>query len=160
MCIGNFFFQSLTSKIWKYYLNFDSLQSCNCTFLPRTAFLIASCFMFIQENACVLQIGSLKNHYLFRHKSHPRRSRRSATHITKRLADDHRVSAELTLFHSQSSNIHLQSQNISCLLWKQIIHFYMKYENDAATWDSDVMSISACFSEPSGNVLVCDDPCI
>ncbi|NXD46130.1 NEC1 convertase, partial [Copsychus sechellarum] len=38
------------------------------------------------------QIGSLKNHYLFRHKSHPRRSRRSATHITKRLSDDERVS--------------------------------------------------------------------
>ncbi|KAJ7405328.1 Neuroendocrine convertase 1 [Pitangus sulphuratus] len=38
------------------------------------------------------QIGSLKNHYLFRHKSHPRRSRRSAIHITKRLSDDERVS--------------------------------------------------------------------
>ncbi|XP_010126804.1 PREDICTED: neuroendocrine convertase 1, partial [Chlamydotis macqueenii] len=37
-------------------------------------------------------IGSLKNHYLFRHKSHPRRSRRSAIHITKRLSDDERVS--------------------------------------------------------------------
>uniref|UniRef100_A0A8C0EUE3 Neuroendocrine convertase 1 n=1 Tax=Bubo bubo TaxID=30461 RepID=A0A8C0EUE3_BUBBB len=42
--------------------------------------------------ASVLQIGSLKNHYLFRHKSHPRRSRRSAIHITKRLSDDERVS--------------------------------------------------------------------
>ncbi|NXG49474.1 NEC1 convertase, partial [Psilopogon haemacephalus] len=40
----------------------------------------------------VLQIGSLKNHYLFRHKSHPQRSRRSAIHITKRLSDDERVS--------------------------------------------------------------------
>nr|XP_056704983.1 neuroendocrine convertase 1 [Euleptes europaea] len=38
------------------------------------------------------QIGSLENHYLFRHKSHSKRSRRSAAHITKRLADDHRVS--------------------------------------------------------------------
>uniref|UniRef100_A0A672TP58 Neuroendocrine convertase 1 n=1 Tax=Strigops habroptila TaxID=2489341 RepID=A0A672TP58_STRHB len=38
------------------------------------------------------QIGSLKNHYLFRHKSHPRRSRRSAILITKRLSDDERVS--------------------------------------------------------------------
>uniref|UniRef100_A0A8C6IZ23 Neuroendocrine convertase 1 n=1 Tax=Melopsittacus undulatus TaxID=13146 RepID=A0A8C6IZ23_MELUD len=38
------------------------------------------------------QIGSLKNHYLFRHKSHPRRSRRSAVLITKRLSDDDRVS--------------------------------------------------------------------
>ncbi|KAF6126295.1 proprotein convertase subtilisin/kexin type 1 [Phyllostomus discolor] len=38
------------------------------------------------------QIGSLENHYLFRHKNHPRRSRRSALHITKRLSDDDRVS--------------------------------------------------------------------
>ncbi|KAE8635742.1 hypothetical protein XENTR_v10002722 [Xenopus tropicalis] len=38
------------------------------------------------------QIGSLENHYLFRHKAHPRRSRRSAPHLTKRLADDGRVS--------------------------------------------------------------------
>ncbi|XP_074138134.1 neuroendocrine convertase 1 isoform X2 [Sminthopsis crassicaudata] len=37
------------------------------------------------------QIGSLENHYLFRHKTHPRRSRRSAIHITKRLSDDDRV---------------------------------------------------------------------
>uniref|UniRef100_A0A8D1M0U9 Neuroendocrine convertase 1 n=1 Tax=Sus scrofa TaxID=9823 RepID=A0A8D1M0U9_PIG len=37
------------------------------------------------------QIGSLENHYLFKHKSHPRRSRRSALHITKRLSDDDRV---------------------------------------------------------------------
>uniref|UniRef100_H0X116 Neuroendocrine convertase 1 n=1 Tax=Otolemur garnettii TaxID=30611 RepID=H0X116_OTOGA len=37
------------------------------------------------------QIGSLENHYLFKHKTHPRRSRRSALHITKRLSDDDRV---------------------------------------------------------------------
>ncbi|XP_024212321.1 neuroendocrine convertase 1 isoform X3 [Pan troglodytes] len=37
------------------------------------------------------QIGSLENHYLFKHKNHPRRSRRSAFHITKRLSDDDRV---------------------------------------------------------------------
>lgn len=37
------------------------------------------------------QIGSLENHYLLRHKSHPRRARRSSDHITKRLADDERV---------------------------------------------------------------------
>uniref|UniRef100_A0A2K6UY39 Neuroendocrine convertase 1 n=1 Tax=Saimiri boliviensis boliviensis TaxID=39432 RepID=A0A2K6UY39_SAIBB len=37
------------------------------------------------------QIGSLENHYLFKHKNHPRRSRRSALHITKRLSDDDRV---------------------------------------------------------------------
>ncbi|XP_030048181.1 neuroendocrine convertase 1 [Microcaecilia unicolor] len=38
------------------------------------------------------QIGSLENHFLFRYKDHPRRSRRSAGHITKRLSDDDRVS--------------------------------------------------------------------
>ncbi|XP_063820115.1 neuroendocrine convertase 1 [Pseudophryne corroboree] len=38
------------------------------------------------------QIGSLKNHYLFKLPVHPRRLRRSAPHITKRLADDDRVS--------------------------------------------------------------------
>uniref|UniRef100_A0A2K5DPW2 Neuroendocrine convertase 1 n=1 Tax=Aotus nancymaae TaxID=37293 RepID=A0A2K5DPW2_AOTNA len=37
------------------------------------------------------QIGPLENHYLFKHKNHPRRSRRSALHITKRLSDDDRV---------------------------------------------------------------------
>ncbi|KAJ8775682.1 hypothetical protein J1605_016230 [Eschrichtius robustus] len=37
------------------------------------------------------QIGSLENHYLFKHKNHPRRSRRSALRITKRLSDDDRV---------------------------------------------------------------------
>uniref|UniRef100_A0A8C3UQY9 Neuroendocrine convertase 1 n=1 Tax=Catharus ustulatus TaxID=91951 RepID=A0A8C3UQY9_CATUS len=42
------------------------------------------------------QIGSLKNHYLFRHKSHPRRSRRSAIHITKRLSDDERQDTRIT----------------------------------------------------------------
>ncbi|XP_073480637.1 neuroendocrine convertase 1 isoform X1 [Aquarana catesbeiana] len=38
------------------------------------------------------QIGSLPNHFLFKHRDHPRRSRRSAPHITKRLYDDNRVS--------------------------------------------------------------------
>ncbi|XP_030326454.1 neuroendocrine convertase 1 isoform X2 [Strigops habroptila] len=42
------------------------------------------------------QIGSLKNHYLFRHKSHPRRSRRSAILITKRLSDDERQDTRIT----------------------------------------------------------------
>ncbi|XP_006733345.1 neuroendocrine convertase 1 [Leptonychotes weddellii] len=37
------------------------------------------------------QIGSLENHYLFKYKNHPRRSRRSALYITKRLSDDDRV---------------------------------------------------------------------
>ncbi|XP_053557480.1 neuroendocrine convertase 1 [Bombina bombina] len=38
------------------------------------------------------QIGSLENHYLLSHKAHPRRSRRSALRVTKRLTDDTRVS--------------------------------------------------------------------
>lgn len=40
----------------------------------------------------VRQIGSLENHYLFKHQSHPRRSKRSADHFTKRLSEDERVS--------------------------------------------------------------------
>ncbi|XP_048877204.1 neuroendocrine convertase 1 isoform X1 [Brienomyrus brachyistius] len=40
----------------------------------------------------VRQIGALENHYLFKHQSHSRRSRRSAEHITKRLSEDKRVS--------------------------------------------------------------------
>uniref|UniRef100_A0A2K5V5K8 Neuroendocrine convertase 1 n=1 Tax=Macaca fascicularis TaxID=9541 RepID=A0A2K5V5K8_MACFA len=42
------------------------------------------------------QIGSLENHYLFKHKNHPRRSRRSAFHITKRLSDDDRQDTRMT----------------------------------------------------------------
>ncbi|KAM6980658.1 neuroendocrine convertase 1-like [Aplochiton taeniatus] len=40
----------------------------------------------------VRQIGALENHFLFKHKNHPSRMRRSATHITKRLSEDDRVS--------------------------------------------------------------------
>ncbi|XP_041101494.1 neuroendocrine convertase 1-like [Polyodon spathula] len=40
----------------------------------------------------VRQIGSLENHYLFKHQSHPRRSKRNADHLTKRLSEDERVS--------------------------------------------------------------------
>ncbi|XP_041093434.1 neuroendocrine convertase 1-like [Polyodon spathula] len=40
----------------------------------------------------VRQIGSLENHYLFKHQSHPRRSKRNADHFTKRLSEDERVS--------------------------------------------------------------------
>lgn len=50
------------------------------------------------------QIGSLENHYLFKHKNHPRRSRRSAFHITKRLSDDDRVSV-VHLSSNQYSNL-------------------------------------------------------
>ncbi|KAJ8260792.1 hypothetical protein COCON_G00165150 [Conger conger] len=40
----------------------------------------------------VRQIGALENHYLFKHNSHPRRAKRSAGHVTKRLSEDDRVS--------------------------------------------------------------------
>ncbi|KAJ8338748.1 hypothetical protein SKAU_G00355340 [Synaphobranchus kaupii] len=40
----------------------------------------------------IRQIGALENHYLFKHHSRPRRARRSADHITKRLSEDDRVS--------------------------------------------------------------------
>ncbi|XP_062867720.1 neuroendocrine convertase 1 [Trichomycterus rosablanca] len=40
----------------------------------------------------VRQIGALENHYLFKHHTHPSRSKRSADHITKRLSEDDRVS--------------------------------------------------------------------
>ncbi|KAG7481259.1 hypothetical protein MATL_G00064660 [Megalops atlanticus] len=40
----------------------------------------------------VRQIGALENHYLLKHRSHPRRTRRSADHITKQLSEDERVS--------------------------------------------------------------------
>ncbi|OBS79606.1 hypothetical protein A6R68_22192, partial [Neotoma lepida] len=42
------------------------------------------------------EIGSLENHYLFKHRNHPRRSRRSALHITKRLSDDDRQDTRMT----------------------------------------------------------------
>ncbi|XP_036444413.1 neuroendocrine convertase 1 [Colossoma macropomum] len=40
----------------------------------------------------IRQIGVLENHYLFKHHSHPSRTKRSADHITKRLSEDDRVS--------------------------------------------------------------------
>ncbi|XP_036382703.1 neuroendocrine convertase 1-like [Megalops cyprinoides] len=40
----------------------------------------------------VRQIGALENHYLLKHRSHPRRTRRTADHITKQLSEDERVS--------------------------------------------------------------------
>ncbi|KAJ8380739.1 hypothetical protein SKAU_G00015170 [Synaphobranchus kaupii] len=39
----------------------------------------------------VRQIGALQNHYLLKHHSHPRRTRRSADHITRQLSQDGRV---------------------------------------------------------------------
>ncbi|KPP67905.1 neuroendocrine convertase 1 precursor-like, partial [Scleropages formosus] len=40
----------------------------------------------------VRQIGALENHYLFKHNTHPKRTKRSADHMTKRLSEDQRVS--------------------------------------------------------------------
>lgn len=42
-----------------------------------------------------LQIGALQDHFLFKHRTHPRRMRRSADHITKRLSEDDRVRQRL-----------------------------------------------------------------
>ncbi|XP_019736960.1 neuroendocrine convertase 1 [Hippocampus comes] len=39
----------------------------------------------------VRQIGALKDHFLFRHRKHPRRMKRSATHVTRQLSEDDRV---------------------------------------------------------------------
>ncbi|MEQ2178121.1 hypothetical protein GOODEAATRI_010722 [Goodea atripinnis] len=39
----------------------------------------------------VRQIGALKNHFLFKHRNQPRRMRRSADHITRKLSEDDRV---------------------------------------------------------------------
>ncbi|XP_032873196.1 neuroendocrine convertase 1 [Amblyraja radiata] len=49
------------------------------------------------------QIGELQNHYLLRHKIHPRRSRRSADHITKRLSEDERVAWAEQQYEKQRS---------------------------------------------------------
>uniref|UniRef100_A0AAX7UQ20 Neuroendocrine convertase 1 n=1 Tax=Astatotilapia calliptera TaxID=8154 RepID=A0AAX7UQ20_ASTCA len=39
----------------------------------------------------VRQIGALEDHFLFKHRSHPRRMKRSASHITRQLSEDDRV---------------------------------------------------------------------
>lgn len=39
----------------------------------------------------VRQIGALEDHFLFRHRLHPTRMKRSAVHITRRLSEDDRV---------------------------------------------------------------------
>ncbi|KAF3689583.1 Neuroendocrine convertase 1 [Channa argus] len=39
----------------------------------------------------VRQIGALEDHFLFRHRKHPRRMKRSANHISRQLSEDDRV---------------------------------------------------------------------
>uniref|UniRef100_A0A4W6CUI5 Neuroendocrine convertase 1 n=1 Tax=Lates calcarifer TaxID=8187 RepID=A0A4W6CUI5_LATCA len=39
----------------------------------------------------VRQIGALEDHFLFRHRNHPSRMKRSADHITRKLSEDDRV---------------------------------------------------------------------
>ncbi|KAK5912881.1 hypothetical protein CesoFtcFv8_002711 [Champsocephalus esox] len=39
----------------------------------------------------VRQIGALEDHFLFKHRNHPSRMKRSANHITRRLSEDDRV---------------------------------------------------------------------
>uniref|UniRef100_H3CZ93 Neuroendocrine convertase 1 n=1 Tax=Tetraodon nigroviridis TaxID=99883 RepID=H3CZ93_TETNG len=43
------------------------------------------------EYELVQQIGALDDHFLFKHRSHPRRMKRGAPHVTKRLSEDDRV---------------------------------------------------------------------
>ncbi|CDQ88094.1 unnamed protein product [Oncorhynchus mykiss] len=51
----------------------------------------------------VRQIGTLENHYLFKHQTHPSRTKRSADHITKRLSEDDRVSWAEQQYEKQRS---------------------------------------------------------
>lgn len=39
-----------------------------------------------------LQIGALEDHFLFKHRRHPSRAKRSADHVTRQLSEDDRVS--------------------------------------------------------------------
>lgn len=48
------------------------------------------------------QIGALDDHFLFKHRSHPRRMKRGAEHITKRLSEDDRVRSH---FRFPTSNL-------------------------------------------------------
>ncbi|XP_041043007.1 neuroendocrine convertase 1 [Carcharodon carcharias] len=73
------------------------------------------------------QIGALQNHYLLRHKIHPRRSRRSADHFTKRLFEDERVSWAEQQYEKQRSKRSPARDCIDCMaekmfsdpMWKQ-----------------------------------------
>lgn len=49
------------------------------------------------------QIGALKDHFLFKHRSHPSRMKRSADHVTKRLSEDDRVSVPFRPAHNHLS---------------------------------------------------------
>lgn len=53
-------------------------------------------FNNIPLSSC-LQIGALENHYLFKHQTHPSRTKRSADHITKRLSEDDRVNNPISV---------------------------------------------------------------
>ncbi|XP_078421650.1 neuroendocrine convertase 1 [Cetorhinus maximus] len=64
------------------------------------------------------QIGALQNHYLLRHKIHPRRSRRSADHFTKRLFEDERVSWAEQQYEKQRSKRSPARDCIDCMAEK------------------------------------------
>lgn len=55
----------------------------------------------LNYSACLMspspQIGALEDHFLFKHRNHPSRRKRSADHITKRLSEDDRVSGRFYL---------------------------------------------------------------
>uniref|UniRef100_A0A8C7PJF2 Neuroendocrine convertase 1 n=1 Tax=Oncorhynchus mykiss TaxID=8022 RepID=A0A8C7PJF2_ONCMY len=59
--------------------------------------MIATFCKYVDRQCCnspcyLSLIGALENHYLFKHQTHPSRTKRSADHITKRLSEDDRVS--------------------------------------------------------------------
>uniref|UniRef100_UPI00398F0ACA neuroendocrine convertase 1 n=1 Tax=Pristiophorus japonicus TaxID=55135 RepID=UPI00398F0ACA len=64
------------------------------------------------------QIGALQNHYLLRHNIHPRRSRRSADHFTKRLSEDERVSWAEQQYEKQRSKRSPARDCIDCMAEK------------------------------------------
>ena len=71
---------------------------------------------------CYSQIGALENLYLFKHRSHPSRTKRSADHITKRLAEDDRVRA-LLLFTLSLSYV--------CATWVYLLPCFCLSEHES-----------------------------
>lgn len=63
------------------------------------------------------QIGALEDHFLFKHRNHPSRMKRSADHITRRLSEDDRV-RNLFLAHPASSLIDFEKSHVT-----QTCHF-------------------------------------
>lgn len=69
-------------------------RDCDVSRLTLQARLLVSCDSLSNVPPLVpsLQIGALEDHFLFKHRKHPRRMKRSAGHMTKQLSEDDRVS--------------------------------------------------------------------